>query len=77
MISSKWIPHESTVYGEVMQLYVREAVRGWRQLAAGGAQNAELVLKEATANSILSDYISEHREQLVVDFDEHLDDISK
>ncbi|CAK9236860.1 unnamed protein product [Sphagnum troendelagicum] len=61
----------------VVQLYVREAVRGWRQLAAGGAQNAELVLKEATANSILSDYISEHREQLVVDFDEHLDDISK
>jgi hypothetical protein len=52
-------------------------VRGWRQLSAGGAQNAELVLKEATANSILSDYISEHRELLVVDFDEHLDDISK
>ncbi|CAM6032795.1 unnamed protein product [Sphagnum compactum] len=61
----------------VVQLYVREAVRGWRQSGPGGVQSADLVLKEATANSILTDYISEHREQLVVDFDEHLDDISK
>ncbi len=56
---------------------MREAVRGWRQSGPGGVQSADLVLKEATANSILTDYISEHREQLVVDFDEHLDDISK
>lgn len=57
------------------QLFVRES--GWRQIGPGGVQSAELVLKEATANSILTDYISEEREQLVVDFDEHLDDISK
>ncbi|KAH8956913.1 hypothetical protein BDL97_07G066500 [Sphagnum fallax] len=61
----------------ILLLYVREAVRGWRQSGPGGVQSADLVLKEATANSILTDYISEHREQLVVDFDEHLDDISK
>jgi hypothetical protein len=61
----------------ILLLYVREAVRGWRQSGPGCVQSADLVLKEATANSILTDYISELREQLVVDFDEHLDDISK
>lgn len=54
----------------VVQLYTRDATRGWRE-------NGDLVLKEATANSILIDYISEKREHLVVDFDDHLVDISK
>ncbi|KAG0586274.1 hypothetical protein KC19_2G077900 [Ceratodon purpureus] len=57
----------------VVQLYVREG-SSWRLAGPGGA---DLRLKEATANSILSDYIKEERERRVVDFDEHLDDVSK
>ncbi|BBM99636.1 ER membrane protein complex subunit 8/9 [Marchantia polymorpha subsp. ruderalis] len=54
----------------VVQLYTRDSVRGWRL-------GVDLSLKEPTANSILSDYISEKREQLLFDFDDHLYDISK
>ncbi|CAM6116487.1 unnamed protein product [Calypogeia fissa] len=54
----------------VLQLYTRDTGRGWRE-------HGNLVLKEATANSILIEYISEKRENLLVDFDDHLADISK
>jgi hypothetical protein len=54
----------------VVQLYTRDAARGWRE-------NGDLTLKEATANSILADYISEKRQHALVDFDDHLADISK
>jgi hypothetical protein len=57
----------------VVQLYAREG-SNWRLAGSG---SAELRLKEATANGILSDYIKEERERRVVDFDEHLDDVSK
>jgi hypothetical protein len=53
-----------------MKLYTKDAARGWRE-------NADLALKEATANSILVDYISEKREVSLVDFDDHLADLSK
>lgn len=55
----------------VVQLYVRDG-SSWRLSGPGG-----LRLKDATANSILSDYIKEERERRVVDFDDHLDDVSK
>jgi hypothetical protein len=77
MIPSKRIPLESTIYGEGMQSYVWEAVRGGWQLGVEGAHNAKLLSKEATTNMILSYFISEHQEQLIMDFDEHSDDISK
>ncbi|KAL2650178.1 hypothetical protein R1flu_018306 [Riccia fluitans] len=54
----------------VVQLYTKDAVRGWRV-------SGDILLKEPAANSILTDYISEKREQQVVDFDDHLQDISK
>lgn len=53
-----------------MKLYTRDAARGW-------LESEDLVLKEATSNSILLEYISEAREHLLVDFDDHLADISK
>lgn len=60
----------------VVQLYIRDGAN-WRLAGPGGVQSSELALKPATANSILADYIAEEREQHVIDFDEHLDDVSK
>lgn len=36
-----------------------------------------MLTKEPAANAVLSDYISSEKWQDVVDFDDHLDDISK
>ena len=63
----------ATTKTPVVQLYVRDG-SSWRLAGPGGA---DLRLKELTANSILSDYIKEERERRVVDFDDHLDDVSK
>jgi len=54
----------------VVQLYVRDGSI-WK-LSSGG-----LRLRETTANNLLCDYIKEERQDRVVDFDEHLDDVSK
>lgn len=56
----------------VVQLYVKEG-SSWKL----GGSGSELRLKETMANSILNDYRKEKREVRVVDFDEHLDDVSK
>jgi hypothetical protein len=77
MIPSKCIPPESTIYGEGMQSYVQEVMCDGRPFGAGGAQNVELVSKEAITNTILNYFISKHREQSVVDIDEHSDNVSK
>jgi hypothetical protein len=77
MIPSKRIPLESTIYGEGMHLYVREIVCGGRQFGAEGAQNVEPISKEATTNMIISYFKFEHQEQLVMDLDEHSNDIPK
>lgn len=61
----------------VVQLYTRDASKVWRQAGSSGSIGVRLVFKEPTANTILWDYIIEGREQEIVDFDEHLDDISK
>eukprot|EP00250_Pteridium_aquilinum_P000937 c11121_g1_i1 orf=141-758(+) len=57
-----------------MQMYLRDASRVWKQ--AGGT-NGELLLKDASANNLLEAYMAEGRHQSIVDFDEHLDDITK
>jgi hypothetical protein len=60
-----------------MQLYVQEAVRSGQQLGVGSAQNVVSISNQRTTNMILSYFVFEHWEQLVMDFDEHSDDISK
>lgn len=62
----------------VLQLYVRDASsRVWKQAGQTGMTSAELTLKEASANNLLEAYMAEGRHQRIVDFDEHLDDITK
>lgn len=61
----------------VLQLYVRDASRVWKQGGQAGILSGELALKEATANNLLVSYMSEGRDQRVVDFDEHLEDVTK
>lgn len=53
----------------VVNLFVRDGSL-WKM-------NPSLRLRETTANSLLSEYIKEDRQRRVVDFDEHLDDVSK
>ncbi|KAK7299915.1 hypothetical protein RJT34_10744 [Clitoria ternatea] len=59
----------------IMQLYVRDASKNWRLVQSDG--NNRFSLKEATANVVLLDYISSEKWNDIVDFDDHLDDISK
>ncbi|XP_074588462.1 ER membrane protein complex subunit 8/9 homolog [Curcuma longa] len=59
----------------VVQLYTRDSSRSWRQTGSDGSN--QLTLKEPTANIVLFDYISSEKWQQIVDFDDHLDDISK
>lgn len=55
----------------VVGLYVREGSI-WK-----GAPTGALRLRDTAANNLLCDYIKEERQRRVVDFDEHLDDVSK
>lgn len=57
------------------QIYTRDASKGWRQ--SGSDASSQLTLKEPSANLVLSDYVSTEKWQHIVDFDDHLDDISK
>ncbi|KAL5548670.1 hypothetical protein UlMin_003901 [Ulmus minor] len=59
----------------VMQLYTKDASKNWKLVGSDGGYS--LTTKEPLANVILSDYISTDKWQDVVDFDDHLDDISK
>ncbi|KAM4092113.1 hypothetical protein ACB094_06G012700 [Castanea mollissima] len=59
----------------VMQLYTRDSSKNWK--LAGGEGSSQLTIKEPAANAVLLDYISTEKWQDVVDFDDHLDDISK
>ncbi|KAM1806074.1 hypothetical protein ACFX11_029261 [Malus domestica] len=58
----------------VVQLYTKDASRTWKLVGSDGNQ---LTIKEPSANVVLLDYISTEKWQDVVDFDDHLDDISK
>ncbi|WOL13061.1 ER membrane protein complex subunit [Canna indica] len=59
----------------VVQLYTRDSSKSWRQAGSDGSN--QLTLKEPAANTVLLDYISSEKWQEIVDFDDHLDDISK
>lgn len=57
------------------QLFIKDASKNWKLVGSDGG--SKLVTKEPSANVVLSDYISTGKWQDVVDFDDHLDDISK
>ncbi|CAN0915757.1 ER membrane protein complex subunit 8/9 homolog [Linum grandiflorum] len=59
----------------VVQIYTKDAYKNWK--AAGPDGGSHLIFKEPAANTILLDYISSDKWQDLVDFDDHLDDISK
>ncbi|KDP39312.1 hypothetical protein JCGZ_01069 [Jatropha curcas] len=59
----------------VLQLYTRDASKNWKLAGPDGGNR--LILKEPAANIVLLDFISSKKWQDVVDFDDHLDDITK
>ncbi|XP_038974571.1 ER membrane protein complex subunit 8/9 homolog [Phoenix dactylifera] len=59
----------------VVQLYTRDSSKSWHQ--AGSDGSSQMTIKEPSANVLLLDYISSEKWQDIVDFDDHLDDISK
>ncbi|CBI39776.3 hypothetical protein VitviT2T_030035 [Vitis vinifera] len=59
----------------VMQLYTKDASKNWRH--AGSDGSSQLTIKEPSANVVLLDYIASEKWQDIIDFDDHLDDISK
>ncbi|EYU33720.1 hypothetical protein ABFS82_08G167500 [Erythranthe guttata] len=58
----------------VLQLYTKDAST-WK--LAGSKGSNQLTIKEPSANTVLLDYISSEKWNEIVDFDDHLDDISK
>ncbi|KAG8365165.1 hypothetical protein BUALT_Bualt18G0075900 [Buddleja alternifolia] len=58
----------------VMQLYTKDA-SSWKLVGSKGSD--QLALKEPSANTVLLDYISSEKWKNIIDFDDHLDDISK
>ncbi|GFZ07354.1 uncharacterized protein family [Actinidia rufa] len=59
----------------VMQLYTKDSSKSWKLVGSDGG--SRFSTKEPSANVVLWDYISTQKWQDVVDFDDHLDDISK
>ncbi|KAK6947113.1 ER membrane protein complex subunit 8/9 [Dillenia turbinata] len=59
----------------VMQLYSKDSSRSWKLVGADGS--SRLTTREPSANIVLLDYISSKKWEDLVDFDDHLDDISK
>ncbi|KAJ9182496.1 hypothetical protein P3X46_006487 [Hevea brasiliensis] len=59
----------------VMRLYTRDATKNWKLARSDGGNR--LILKEPAANIVLLDFVSSQKWQHLVDFDDHLDDISK
>lgn len=57
------------------QLYTRDSSKNWKLVSSDGSNR--LITKEPSANVVLLDYMSSGKWQDVVDFDDHLDDISK
>ncbi|KAI9115564.1 hypothetical protein K1719_013233 [Acacia pycnantha] len=65
----------SKEHGPITQVYTRDASKNWKLVRSDG--NPTFTFKEPAANVILLDYISSEKWSDVVDFDDHLDDISK
>ncbi|CAK9145089.1 unnamed protein product [Ilex paraguariensis] len=59
----------------VMQLYTKDATRSWKLVGSEGSNR--LSIKEPSANILLLDYVSSEKWKDIIDFDDHLDDISK
>ncbi|KAF6145986.1 hypothetical protein GIB67_033345 [Kingdonia uniflora] len=59
----------------ILQLHTRDQSKNWKQ--AGLAAGSVLTVKEPSANVVLLDYILTEKWESIVDFDDHLDDISK
>ncbi|EPS72186.1 hypothetical protein M569_02573 [Genlisea aurea] len=59
----------------VMQLYTKDASSSWKLVGSDGSN--QLALKEPSANLVLLDYIASGKWKSIIDFDDHLDDISK
>ncbi|XP_011095578.1 ER membrane protein complex subunit 8/9 homolog [Sesamum indicum] len=59
----------------VMQLYIKDASSSWKLVGSDGSN--QLAIKEPSANIVLLDCISSKKWQEIIDFDDHLDDISK
>ncbi|XP_060199435.1 ER membrane protein complex subunit 8/9 homolog [Lycium barbarum] len=59
----------------VMQLYTKDASRSWKLV--GSDRSSRLKIKQPSANVVLLDYISSGKWKDIIDFDDHLDDISK
>ncbi|KAK9057182.1 hypothetical protein SSX86_024549 [Deinandra increscens subsp. villosa] len=57
----------------IMQLYTRDSSKSWKQVES----SSRLTTKEPSANIVLLDFISSDKQNDIVDFDDHLDDISK
>ncbi|KAH0854193.1 hypothetical protein HID58_090130, partial [Brassica napus] len=56
-------------------LCVKDGSKNWRVVGTDGG--SKLLLKEPSANVVLSDYISSEKWKDVTDVDDHLDDITK
>lgn len=86
IISSAWL-HDVVLHNtslqillslstfSLCQLYTRDSSRNWKQVDSNGANR--LTTKEPSANIVLLDYTSSEKWNDIVDFDDHLDDISK
>ncbi|EXC21515.1 hypothetical protein L484_014870 [Morus notabilis] len=59
----------------VLQIYTKDASRNWKLVGSDAGHH--LTTKEPLANVVLLDYISTEKWKDLVDFDDHLDDISK
>lgn len=58
----------------MVQLYVRDTSKNWKLVSSDANRFS---LKEPSANVVLLDYIATEKWNGIVDFDDHLDDISK
>ncbi|XP_055808847.1 ER membrane protein complex subunit 8/9 homolog [Solanum dulcamara] len=58
----------------VMQLFTKDASGSWKLV---GSDASRLKIKQPSANVILLDYISSGKWKDIIDFDDHLNDISK
>ncbi|CAK9145088.1 unnamed protein product [Ilex paraguariensis] len=56
-------------------LYTKDATRSWKLVGSEGSNR--LSIKEPSANILLLDYVSSEKWKDIIDFDDHLDDISK
>ncbi|CAK9145090.1 unnamed protein product [Ilex paraguariensis] len=60
---------------QVSHLYTKDATRSWKLVGSEGSNR--LSIKEPSANILLLDYVSSEKWKDIIDFDDHLDDISK